>query len=141
MVILFLNQERAFRWLDLVLIPSHMPVWSRSCIIPGRVSDMLPAASFLYRQPDKGVSVPVAFLCGLKTESCGWGVGGGMQTKIQMQFAEKSGTIFRYSCYHRKYILDYLTSQDRLCGLMVRVLGYRSRGPGSIPGATRFSEK
>jgi hypothetical protein len=22
-----------------------------------------------------------------------------------------------------------------------RVLGYRSRGPGSIPGATRFSEK
>jgi hypothetical protein len=25
--------------------------------------------------------------------------------------------------------------------LMVRVPGYRSRGPGSIPGATRFSEK
>jgi hypothetical protein len=29
---------------------------------------------------------------------------------------------------------------DRLCGL-VRVPGYRSRGPDSIPGATRFSEK
>jgi hypothetical protein len=29
----------------------------------------------------------------------------------------------------------------RLCGLMVRVHGYRSRGPGSIPGATKFSEK
>jgi hypothetical protein len=28
---------------------------------------------------------------------------------------------------------------DRLCGLVVRVPGYRSRGPGSIPGATRFS--
>jgi hypothetical protein len=28
-----------------------------------------------------------------------------------------------------------------LCGLVVRVLGCRSRGPGSIPGATRFSEK
>jgi hypothetical protein len=28
-----------------------------------------------------------------------------------------------------------------LCGLLVRVPGYRSRGPGSIPGATRFSEK
>jgi hypothetical protein len=26
---------------------------------------------------------------------------------------------------------------DRLCGLVVRVLGYRSRGPGSIPGSTR----
>jgi hypothetical protein len=24
---------------------------------------------------------------------------------------------------------------------MVRVLGYRSGGPGSIPGTTRFSEK
>jgi hypothetical protein len=27
---------------------------------------------------------------------------------------------------------------DRLCGLVVRVPGYRSRGPGSIPRATRF---
>jgi hypothetical protein len=30
---------------------------------------------------------------------------------------------------------------DRLCGLVVRVPGYRSRGPGTISGATRFSEK
>jgi hypothetical protein len=30
---------------------------------------------------------------------------------------------------------------DRLCDLVVRVPGYRSRGPGSIPGATRFTEK
>jgi hypothetical protein len=28
---------------------------------------------------------------------------------------------------------------DRLCGLVVRVLGYRSGGPGSIPGTIRFS--
>jgi hypothetical protein len=27
--------------------------------------------------------------------------------------------------------------QDRLCGLVVRVLGYRSGGPGSIPGTTK----
>jgi hypothetical protein len=26
---------------------------------------------------------------------------------------------------------------DRLCGLVVRVHGYRSGGPGSIPGTTR----
>jgi hypothetical protein len=32
-------------------------------------------------------------------------------------------------------------SRDRLCGLVVRVPGYRSRVPGPIPGATRFSEK
>jgi hypothetical protein len=29
------------------------------------------------------------------------------------------------------------TGQDRLCGLVVRVLGYISGGPGSIPGTTR----
>jgi hypothetical protein len=29
------------------------------------------------------------------------------------------------------------TNVDRLCGLLVRVLGYRSGGPGSIPGTTR----
>jgi hypothetical protein len=29
---------------------------------------------------------------------------------------------------------------DCLCGLVVRVAGYRSRRPGSIPAATRFSE-
>jgi hypothetical protein len=28
---------------------------------------------------------------------------------------------------------------ELLCGLVVRVLGYRSGGPGSIPGTTRFS--
>jgi hypothetical protein len=28
-------------------------------------------------------------------------------------------------------------SDDRLCGLLVRVLGYRSGGPGSIPRTTR----
>jgi hypothetical protein len=30
---------------------------------------------------------------------------------------------------------------DRLCGLVVRVLGYRSGGPGSIPGTTRYYGK
>jgi hypothetical protein len=29
------------------------------------------------------------------------------------------------------------TISDRLCGLVVRVLGYRSGGPGSIPGTAR----
>jgi hypothetical protein len=28
---------------------------------------------------------------------------------------------------------------DRLCGLVVRILGNRSGGPGSIPDTTRFS--
>jgi hypothetical protein len=41
-----------------------------------------------------------------------------------------------------KYELNLYVMQkkvDRLCGLVVRVLGYR--GPGSITGTTRFSEK
>jgi hypothetical protein len=29
---------------------------------------------------------------------------------------------------------------DRFCGLVVRVLGYRSGGPGSIPGTTRIKK-
>jgi hypothetical protein len=32
---------------------------------------------------------------------------------------------------------QYYHYADRLCGLVVRVLGYRSGGPGSIPGTTR----
>jgi hypothetical protein len=35
----------------------------------------------------------------------------------------------------------YLSHTDRLCGLVVRVLGYRSGGPGSIPGTNRKKKK
>jgi hypothetical protein len=34
-------------------------------------------------------------------------------------------------------LLLYIFLFDRLCGLVVRVLGYRSGGPGSIPGTSR----
>jgi hypothetical protein len=37
--------------------------------------------------------------------------------------------------------LSLVSTIDRLCGPVVRVPGYRSGGPGSISGATRFSEK
>jgi hypothetical protein len=30
---------------------------------------------------------------------------------------------------------------DRLFGVVARVPGYRSRGPGSVTGVTKFSEK
>jgi hypothetical protein len=39
---------------------------------------------------------------------------------------------FNFTFY--TYIYVFL---DRLCGLVVRVLGYRSGGPGLIPGTTR----
>jgi hypothetical protein len=39
---------------------------------------------------------------------------------------------------HKPSNSERYTTSDRRCGLVVRVSGYRSRGPGSIPGATRF---
>jgi hypothetical protein len=45
----------------------------------------------------------------------------------------------RIICSVWKYYLFITT--DHLCGLVVRVPGYRSRCPGTIPGTTRFSEK
>jgi hypothetical protein len=35
------------------------------------------------------------------------------------------------------YIALLNVHYDRLCGLVVRVLGYRSGGPGPIPGTTK----
>jgi hypothetical protein len=39
--------------------------------------------------------------------------------------------------FHVSYLIHHHVLDDRLCGLVVRVLGYRSGGPGSIPGTTR----
>jgi hypothetical protein len=38
-------------------------------------------------------------------------------------------------------LLPVRSQCDRLCGLVVRVLGYKSGGPGSNPGTNRFSGK
>jgi hypothetical protein len=40
----------------------------------------------------------------------------------------------------RLFKICFIQKCDRLCGLVVRVSGYRSRGPGSISHATRLSE-
>jgi hypothetical protein len=36
-----------------------------------------------------------------------------------------------------RILIVVLLNHDRLCGLVVRVLGYRSGGPVSIPGTTK----
>jgi hypothetical protein len=46
----------------------------------------------------------------------------------------------RFCAILRNFVPD-IHFADHLCGLVVRVPGYRSRGPGSIPGATISSEK
>jgi hypothetical protein len=40
-----------------------------------------------------------------------------------------------------KLEIRYTVTNDRLCGLVVRVPGYRSRGSGSILSTSSFSEK
>jgi hypothetical protein len=44
--------------------------------------------------------------------------------------------LLKYDRKSRNYHSFYCEG-DRLCGLVVRVLGYRSGGPGSIPGTTK----
>jgi hypothetical protein len=58
---------------------------------------------------------------------------------------DASAKIYVLLCYVRVVmllclllLLVYDTKTVRLCGLVVRFPGYRSRGPGSIPGTTRF---
>jgi hypothetical protein len=43
-----------------------------------------------------------------------------------------------YSFPNKNYYQD---KENNASGSVVRVPGHRSRGPGSIPGANRFSEK
>jgi hypothetical protein len=40
-----------------------------------------------------------------------------------------------------EHLEEFRVQTDRLCGLVVRVLGYRSGGPGSIPGTNRKKKK
>jgi hypothetical protein len=48
---------------------------------------------------------------------------------------------YYYYYYLTELQMEFYQVADRLCGLVVRVPGYRSRGPGSISDSTRFSEK
>jgi hypothetical protein len=47
-----------------------------------------------------------------------------------------SAGAYKYCLHLQKYNSSNVRT-DRLCGLVVRVLGYRSGGPGSIPATTR----
>jgi hypothetical protein len=51
------------------------------------------------------------------------------------------GTEKHVSANNGVFFENKAASIEFYCGLVVGVLGYRSRGPGSIPCATRFSKK
>jgi hypothetical protein len=57
----------------------------------------------------------------------------------QFLATERRYFVFPVRCELNLYVME--KKVDRLCGLVDRVPGFRSRCPGSIPGATRFSEK
>jgi hypothetical protein len=61
---------------------------------------------------------------------------------LQLLAAYEINFVFLNVLNFKKERFPYvLLNKDHLCGLVVRVPGYRSRGPGSILGATRISEK
>jgi hypothetical protein len=52
--------------------------------------------------------------------------------------------IYTYYTGHKLGLIEFEVNNkivDRLCGLVIRALGYRSRDTGSIPGANTFLEK
>jgi hypothetical protein len=53
------------------------------------------------------------------------------------EFTEPSRELVLTAACMTNVIYMLRSWEDRLCGLVVRVLGYRSGGPGSIPGTTR----
>jgi hypothetical protein len=61
-----------------------------------------------------------------------------LHNSIQTLVPIVSQTLFQ--CWSNIHFNINLPSmiKDRLCGLVVRVLGYRSGGPGSIPGTTKI---
>jgi hypothetical protein len=64
---------------------------------------------------------------------------GDVVTFVSHVFREQGDNegIRKWQNFRLKFLRDAYTNMDRLCGLVVRVLGYRSGGPGSIPGTTR----
>jgi hypothetical protein len=62
--------------------------------------------------------------------------------KLGVNFTSKTSHRVDVCCFSlTRRISVLLSNSDRLWGLVVTVPGYRSRGPSSIPGAIRFSEK
>jgi hypothetical protein len=49
---------------------------------------------------------------------------------------QNSMTVY-FMCIYIYIYIERERERDHLCGLVVIVLGYRSGGPGSIPGTTR----
>jgi hypothetical protein len=64
----------------------------------------------------------------------------GSNLSLDTVYPDRVFIIRTYFCIHYSFFIVLLTA-DRLCSLVVRVLGYRSGGPGSIPGTTKKKQR
>jgi hypothetical protein len=64
-----------------------------------------------------------------------------MKLNVSLQRTQESITSPNHNYTKLRGLSPRAKYTDRLCGLVVRVSGYRSKGPGSIPGSTSLSEK
>jgi hypothetical protein len=97
------------------------------------------------------VSSPLLWICHYKSPGkqkglelsewrCIHGHSWKLVTKLVCKWTQKKTKctlISRHQNSNQNHTIFVENLVDRLCGLFVRVPGYRSRGPGSIPGATR----
>jgi hypothetical protein len=72
--------------------------------------------------------------------NCDWGVKLIIDLYVLKSFRTR-GASTSAPPYAFTMISSLITKTCRLCGPVVRVPGYRSRGQGSTPDATRFFEK
>jgi hypothetical protein len=73
--------------------------------------------------------------------SCCWNPTAKFPSVTTQSFQDKCAVAAKQNHLTHYNISTTYRGVGRLCGLAVRVPGYRSIGPGSIPGATRFYEK
>jgi hypothetical protein len=61
-----------------------------------------------------------------------------IRIQVLLYFILRATLLVVYRSPYYKFLKSlYIFLADSLCGLVVRVLGYRSEGPLSIPGTTR----
>jgi hypothetical protein len=65
----------------------------------------------------------------------------GAKGKTSTYEEESDRSLEKSTYYGVSYLFNSVNIIDRLCDLVVRVPGFRSLGPGLIPGTTTFSEK
>jgi hypothetical protein len=130
------------------LFVSHSSTFAGACIDVGLCFLCL-AQLFLHASPGRTLDTVLQQKtkadekeC-IPLESCTFNINFWTETSSQISIHKSLtfGILCIVSPYMYISFLLTVTKRDRLCRLIVGVPGYRSRGPISILGSTRFSEK